>query len=226
MYARNPVSGAIANNPLVLREPKRLRVRIDRTLYDLLAAGDEWAFKAIYDAYWHAVHCTAFTYLKSSSLAEDVVQETFVRVWKYRRKFTRLDNPEAYLHMIARNRIKTAFRHLRPYESLHESIAAEALTAASSAQATELRQLEDLIYKTVELLPPQQAQVFRMSRFQHLSYDEIGDRLNISPATVRNHLVKALSFMRQYFASRRTDLGLILLMATLVFFQSDSPFGG
>jgi RNA polymerase sigma-70 factor (ECF subfamily) len=59
-----------------------------------------------------------------------------------------------------------------------------------------LKDTEGHIQRAVDQLPPQQKSVYMLSRLQHLSYEEIAGQLNLSPNTVRNHLVKALAAIR------------------------------
>lgn len=185
----------------------------ERELLLRIAEGDEQSFRQLYDRYFNRIFSTALAFTQSAPLAMEVVQETFIRVWKNREKLPALDNVEAYIFVIGRNRIKTLLRSQRTYicvDSLN-TVLAEAGHSSPEREIT-MRQFNEQIHKTIGLLPEQQATVFRLSRFENCSYQEIADRMGISTDTVRNHMVKALNFMRTCFSERHKDLLLFLLL--------------
>ncbi|MBO9573450.1 MAG: sigma-70 family RNA polymerase sigma factor [Chitinophagaceae bacterium] len=176
------------------------------------ADGDQRAFRELYDSYWQRIYSTALTILQSHDRSMDIVQETFIRVWNYRTKLNNVENFEAYLYTIAKNQIRTvlkAHKKLLPPDSL--SIKELTDKSPSPETSSALRQFEQLVIEASRQLPPQQEKVFRLSRFEHLAYEEIAERLQIAPDTVRNHLIKALNFIRTYFSERHKDLLFILL---------------
>ena len=179
-----------------------------------IAQGDERAFRSFYDIHWNRIYSTALAFTQSHQHAMDIVQETFLRCWRNRERLSTLDNVEAFLYTIAKNRIKTLLhRHRDQLIADRFATIDPADPAASPESKHALKQFHELVHSATELLPAQQAQVFRLSRFEQLSYEEIATALSISPATVRNHLIKALNFMRTHFAERYQDL-LFLLAVT------------
>jgi RNA polymerase sigma-70 factor (ECF subfamily) len=67
------------------------------------------------------------------------------------------------------------------------------------------RQLEHLYHHAIDALPPRRRDVFRLSRLEGLSHQQIASRLGISVRTVENHLAAAMQSIREFFS--RQDMG-------------------
>lgn len=164
-----------------------------------LSAGDESAFRQVYDRYWKGVFRAARRYLRSDDLAQDVVQEVFSSVWHRRDTFEHILNLESYLITIAHNH---TYRELKKWasESKHQQAYAALLdvSADNVDHALLEEQYEKLLEEAIDLLPPQQKLVFRLAKVEGLTHEAIARRLNLSQGTVKNHMVRALQFLRQY----------------------------
>jgi RNA polymerase sigma-70 factor (ECF subfamily) len=77
------------------------------------------------------------------------------------------------------------------------------------------REFQRIIHTAIGLLPPQQKQVYHLSREEGLSHDEIAQRMNLSKNTVRNHIVAALNSIRQYIRMHAEVI--FLLIAAFLF---------
>jgi RNA polymerase sigma-70 factor (ECF subfamily) len=137
--------------------------------------------------------------IRNQLMAQEVTQEIFIKIWRHRESLSAVEQPEAYLLTIAARHTLDQIK-----KSLNESKMLQRLSARSASTHTDpeelllLKDTEEMIQRAVDRLPPQQKAVYTLSRQQHLSYEEIGVELNISPSTVRNHLVKALAAIRIY----------------------------
>ena len=171
----------------------------ETTLLLNTARGDEGAFRQLFDAHWDKIYSVAFTFSKSAVIAEEMVQDIFVKIWVNRTQLGTIKKFGDYLFIVARNHILSVLRkkimeepftdHLRDYfkETCH-----------LPDQQLLYKETEALVLKAVEKLPPQQQLVYSLSRQQGLSLDEIATTLSISKNTVKSHLSKALQFIRQY----------------------------
>lgn len=164
-----------------------------------LTGSDQTAFKALVDIYWTKVYGHALAYSKSLPLAEELTQDVFMDVWNSRDKLSSIENFDNYLFIIARNRI---FKVIR--KKLDETVGTDKVELEEDMwipdQQMEFRETYSLILKGIEEMPPVRRQVFRMSRFEGMSYEDISQQLNISRNTVKEHIVKALNFLRNYLA--------------------------
>jgi len=186
----------------------------------LLIKGDETAFSELYAAYKNRLMYFALRMLKSPAFAEDVYQDTFSAIWKYR---TFLD-PEApfgpYVYTIMRNRILNMLTDIERNEKLKDTLAASALDYETGKNTTIesviSKDLFSLLESAIEKLTPQQQKVFRLSREECLSHKEIAQRLGISVNTVQLHISASLKTLRTVLEKHAgLSIDLILLLFCL-----------
>ena len=135
--------------------------------------------------------------IKSPILAQEIAQEIFIKIWRHRESLSAIDQPESYILTIAaRHTLDQIKKRLNEHKMLQRFSAGLSPTHNEPEELLLLKDTEELIQRAVDQLPPQQKSVYLLSRRQGMSYDEIGRELNISPNTVRNHLVKALAAIR------------------------------
>lgn len=175
-----------------------------------LAAGEERAFREVYDRYWKVVCKAAMRYLRSPDLAGDVVQEVFCSLWDRRSQFLNVRNLESYLVTMTHHQVYTLFRkwatETRSREAYAENLASTVNDTDFSIRSS---QYEEILTELVDKLPPQQKQVFKMAREEGMTHEAIARELNLSQGTVKNHMVRALQFLRQNLSPH---VGLYLLI--------------
>jgi RNA polymerase sigma-70 factor (family 1) len=179
----------------------------------LVAEGDEKAFRQLFDFYWGKIYSVAVTLTKSPPLAEEIVQDVFLKIWLKRDQLPSVENFEGFLFTVARNHIYNELRRKvveLPFVEHLEQHFRE--SSALPEQVMLLKETNLLIKEAVEQLPPQQRTVFELSRNEGLDNNKIAERLGISRATVRNHLTKALHFLRNYLQISRGELSALLLV--------------
>lgn len=176
------------------------KIEVSAVLITRLIAGDETAFRAIYDQLHKRLYHMIFSLVKNHEQAEGLLQETFVNLWLNRAKLNESQALYPYLYLTARRLAIDCFR-----KKMTESNAKSHLKWYMEAESNET---EDLIAAmdlhrftetVVKKLPKQQQTVFMLSRNEGLSYDEIAERLQISRNTVKNHLVCALKTLKGQF---------------------------
>jgi len=175
--------------------------------------GDEAAFRAIYDQHHEKIFRLAFRYLKDKQLSEEIVQETFIKLWLTKTEL----NPEgdiwSYLSLISKRLSLNSLRQISKSTSLTIKLLSNIQEAYNGTEekiyANDLEQItEQLIHK----LPRQQQQVYQLSRVKGLSHKEIADQLCISPNTVKNHMVQALKTLKA-----KLDFSYLILLTVLLF---------
>jgi RNA polymerase sigma-70 factor (family 1) len=177
------------------------KVDDDRDLLVKLSKGQERAFAAIYNKYWRMVYQAAEKFLQSPNLAQDVVQEVFSTIWIQRQEFTEVENLEAYLRTMAKNRIYSELRAWSKEKRNLEGYLIQAETSVDDSDFSILdSQNERLLEEILSLLPPRQQEVFNLARKEGLSHEKIAERLHVSNGTVKNHMVRALQTIRMHLA--------------------------
>ncbi len=163
-----------------------------------LSKGDEDAFRLIYDRYLKVVYHTAFRYLHREELAQDIVQEVFYTLWSKRERFTQVRSLESYLISMTHHQVYAQFRKWAT-ESRSCQIYAEEIdwVTRDTDHIIRTQQSEAILQELVDKLPAQQKLVYKMSRNEGMTHEAIARELNLSQGTVKNHLVRALQFLRQ-----------------------------
>jgi len=184
-------------------------------LIALLAEDSEYAFQLLYDRHRRRIYQTALRYLKSPILAQEVVQDVFLKLW-FNRKNLKTDQPvEAWLYTITKNnllnrikKIANEWRAIKGASHLSEKFVDNIENNMQSAQYNELLQ------KAIAHLPEQQQKVFTLARYEQLTYIEIGEHLDISPLTVKTHMSRALDSIKNFFA----DYGIVFFAGIVLLF--------
>lgn len=172
---------------------------LQRNWFKQIAEGDETAFKQLFDTYWEHLYSIALMLTKSETLAEDVVQEIFFKIWNKREELPDVEKPESYLFIIARNHIYNLLKQQQREEQYTKHVF-DWFEGAKLSPETDLlfKESTELLNKAVGNLSVQQQAVYKLAREQGLSYNEVAAQLNISPNTVKNHLTIALKYIREY----------------------------
>jgi len=171
------------------------------TLLKKIAEGDQQAFARLVDEYWNNIYTQALAYTRSTQLAEESTQDIFVKIWNSRAGLRDLDDFENFLFIVARNVIISVLRKKR---SLYVGEPATSIAESEPSPDQQLAYKEsyDIIRKGIDLMPPQRKQVFRLSRLEGMSHEEISRRLGISKNTIKEHIMKGLHFLRGYFSEK------------------------
>lgn len=172
----------------------------DDRLLQLVGDHNEQAFTELFFRYDKRIYAFVVKMTKDEHIAQELTQQIFIKIWDKRTKFSQVENPLAYIFTLAANHTFTQLKRQLNEKKVLESLAR--MMHESMGNDTEdrmnLRDSENLITQAIEKLPPQQKRVYDLSRNEDLNYQEIGELMQISPNTVRNHLVEARRSIRQY----------------------------
>ena len=177
------------------------RDRQEREWLERIRTGDEPAFEALFRAYVEPLCSFAYSYVQSESVAEEIVQDLFARLWERRALLETPRNVQAYLYGSTRNRALNYLRdrHVETAFGRHAQRFGDARLAAMRVPPEDelhANALAKAVERAVAELPPRCREVFVLTRDQHLSYAEVARVLNISPKTVEIHVGRALSLLR------------------------------
>ncbi|HEY5407356.1 MAG TPA: RNA polymerase sigma-70 factor [Ginsengibacter sp.] len=185
----------------------------ETTLLSLLSQDSEYAFQLVFDRYRNNTYKVAMMYVKSPVIAEEIVQDVFLKLWFQRKNLTEIRSLESWLFTLTRNLTfnclkKIAYEWTAREKWIKQNNISEN-TADNKILDTEYRQL---IQKAISTLSPQQQQVYKLAKEEGLSYEVIGRQLSISPLTVKTHMSRALASVR-LFMQKNIDLFMLLLIA-------------
>jgi RNA polymerase sigma-70 factor, ECF subfamily len=174
---------------------------VQRALFARLANGDESAFDTIFRT-WYAPLVRVATYLlHDGAVAEEVVQDVMLEVWRRRESLAFEQEPRRYLMRATRNRALNHVRHLQVAARAAARDVSEEAHAATAPAQVDAKELEVAIAQAVATLPERCRMVFELSRRHNMSYAQIADALDIAPKTVENQMGKALRMLRVALAA-------------------------
>lgn len=184
----------------------------EKELLQQVADGDEKAFTQLFDRYQNKVFSHALTFMKSGEEAEEMVTDIFMKVWNRRSDLPLIENFKSYLFILGRNHLVSAIRKkvMTTVETNTDQWYEDILQPDKQYHFKETHQI---IMQGIEQLSPQQKRVFKMSRLDGLTYDEIAERLAISRRTVKFHIILALNYLREY--ARNNHLSYLLVIIFL-----------
>lgn len=162
------------------------------------ANGSEMAFTELFYHYKDKLYSFLYGLTGSPEMTEDVIQDTFLKLWKNRTGLKEIDNFSGYIFRMVRNQCLTYFKRAAKETLILAQLQKEVPIPGPDPDhdriSLDIRQKLD---EVVSQLPTQQKLVYTLSREQGLKYEEIARQLDISPATVKNHMIKALSSIRE-----------------------------
>lgn len=169
---------------------------MEENLFQKLAEGDHTAFKQVYRMYFPRIHAFAYGFLKNKDEADELTQMVFIKLWDKHELFSEVRNFDSYLFTLTKYTVFNYIRakHMLPISDEDIPDQCNQDTPYDKLIANDLRLLIDL---TVSQMPPKRQQIFRMSRLEGVSNEEIAERLGIQKKTVENHLNLALNELRK-----------------------------
>lgn len=169
-----------------------------------LQKGDEKAFATIYGLYGERLFRRLMVLVKSKAIAADLLQETFVRVWKARGDIDPDKSFRSYIFCIAENLVYDFFRKAARDIRLRNELFEHAVDSCQHVEETVLQKEQRLLlHSAIEALPAQRRQVFQLVKQEQKTYKEVSQLLSISPSTISDHIVKATKFLRTKLSSHR-----------------------
>lgn len=168
------------------------------SLMTLLANDSEHAFKLLYEQYSNRIYKLSLRYLKSPQLAQEIVQDVFLKLW-FERKNMKPEKPvEAWLITVTKNKLINQFRKLANEWNTGSHVDNERGTDKGEAAIKLMNsEFEQQLHSMISQLPQMQKTVLHFAKEDGMSYSEIGSRLNISPLTVKTHMARALDKIRK-----------------------------
>lgn len=183
-------------------------------LLQKLVAGDEGAFRSLYDKYKGLLYIHAYRKLKNKEESRDIIQDIFLSIWERRERLNITESFSAYLYKAIRYKVIDRINKRNDattYQAHFQAFLNTYLNASVDNADHLVREkiLTSIIDKEISQLPPKMRHVFELSRKSDMSHKEIADQLNLSEQTVRTHVKHALQVLR-------TKLGLYLLLSILL----------
>lgn len=169
----------------------------DNELFLKLKSGDEHAFKVLFGKYYSPMCLFARQFLNNHEMAEETVQDIFVKIWEKRAVLSIETSVKHYFFRSVRNQCLNRIQHEKIKLRYAQKVVEESQHDIDPEQYFVEVDLLRRIEKSIDLLPPKRREIFRLSREQGMKYKEIADTLQISVKTVEAQMGLALKFLRE-----------------------------
>lgn len=176
----------------------------DILLFKLIQSGDEHSFKYLFDTYFASLCRYMNLYLDNTQEAEELALDIFLYIWEHSRDIEVKLSLKAYLFRAARNKCLNCLRDRRATLSLDE--VGETSQTNTDFPSLEIEELTHLIQEAICSLPERCREVFRKSREESLTNQEIADDMQISIKTVEGQITKALKRIKEFLGEGYTYL--------------------
>jgi RNA polymerase sigma-70 factor (ECF subfamily) len=166
-----------------------------------LRKGEKKAYEEIYSEFFGVLYHLCLQYLHQEKVAEEIVQDTFLKLWEIRETLNEQINIRSFLYTITKNNClnhlrnqKISLKHQENMKYLEMQFNYEALEKLGNY--IQFEELRNKIDDAISTLPSEIIETFRLSRFDEFSYKEIADQQGISIKTVEARISKALRILR------------------------------
>lgn len=172
----------------------------DEYLLSLLRQGSQDAFTQIYNKYYSMLYSLSCRYLQDRELAEDVVQQVYLRLWESRSSVCITVSLKNYLYTMAKNHVLNMIRDknewiVRQYENIQQEN--DIVDDGLQEKLEEERKLS-CFYRAVKQLPGAKREICLLKIYEGLNNQEIAHKLNIPVGTVKNYYAQSIQLLKYY----------------------------
>lgn len=176
-----------------------------KNLLQKLRSGDEDTYIALFKEYYVPLCAYSRRYVGRKDIAEEIVSESFFKIWENRKKLEIHSSIKSYLFQAVANNSLHHLRKLKKEKKIddyfsgieNENIGFSEISENITEQSLLLQELNARIEDAISQLPPQQQIAFRLKRVEGKKNKEIAEEMGIALKTVEMHLSKAMLAMRE-----------------------------
>lgn len=186
-------------------------------IVDQFNSGSQKAFAEIYNHFYRSLYYFSKRLVADTQEAEDIVAESFIKLWKKQGSFASAENIKAFLFVITRNASLNYLRHSQHQHSTHQELSYLADDQDQLFHQEITAELIQLIYADIENLSEKRREIVKMILLEGLEDDQIASRLNISSKTVRNQKATAVQLLRTTHSNRAQTISFITTLLSMLF---------
>jgi len=193
---------------------KSIPIIDEKALLIELKRGDKIAFKQLYEVYSGKLASKLIYLLKSEELAQDILQDVFLKIWINREMIDTELSFGAFLYKIATNLSKNVIRK-NVYDQLMRDEVGKEEVYHPMEEDEDAEQAKAILDQAMDQLTERQREVYTLHKLEGLSYQEISEKLNISLSAINHHIQKANKQLKAVLKSRSFELFILLLPTIL-----------
>jgi RNA polymerase sigma-70 factor (family 1) len=178
-----------------------------------IANGDQEAFSRFFHACKNKIYSFSFSFTRSAEIAEEITQDVFIKVWANRESLSKIENIDAWLSTVTRNLCFNYLKKMALEKKTRDSLQkAQTGYEQNVEQYLSYKEKVNQVAEAIDQLSPQQRLIFSLNRDKGLKNEEIAHQLNLSPNTVKTHMVSALRKIRSFLESHAAHLFSLALL--------------
>jgi len=184
----------------------------DKDILWAVADGNESAFRLLVDQWRDKVYSVAMYLTRSEILSEDIVQETFIKVWENRSQLKEINFFSSWIRTIVRNTCLNYLRSVATEKLALAKLAGHHIYIDNTEDPAIAKEYDQMLQKAINTLPKRQQEVYLLHRMQGLKHEQIARQLGISVFTVKEHMRMALRSIRSSLENY-IELSIIVALA-------------
>ena len=161
-----------------------------------LSKGKEEAYIFLLEKYHRKLFAYTLTLIDDRALAQDIVQNVFIKTWKFRKKLKANYPIQSFLYKMAYHEFVDEYRQGKKLLPLEDKYYKHMFEVVEETNEYKLERFLGLLSKEIEKLPPKCREIFRLSKQEGLTNKEISEHLSISVRTVEVQIRKAYNRLR------------------------------
>lgn len=189
-----------------------LLVNSEKDLLRRASDGDELAFQHLFLKYHNQLGKHIVRISNSIDLAEEIVQDVFLKIWMSREALAEVHNFKAYLFVISKNHTLNCLRKLTR-ERIHMKEYEGNFIRSISSEDSDSNIYHSILDEAIYQLPPQQQLAYLLSRHERLRYAEVANRMNISRESVKKYLQIATASITEYVQTNFHSIVILCLLS-------------
>lgn len=187
----------------------------DQQLVKKIRNGDDAAFEQLFRAYFKLLTVYAASFLKDLDVAQDLTQDVFVRLYERKSSLEIHSSLKSFLYTTVRNKCLDYIKINRIHND-HKEVIKKQFAGAEIEHSDRVMQVElqQQIYNAIDALPEQRQKIFKLSRLNGKSNQEIASELDLSKRTVETHISNALKNLKEQLSGY---INLVIIIITKFF---------
>lgn len=184
----------------------------------LVSEGDQNAFAKLFEHYQNKIYGVALKLTRSATLAEEIVEDVFLKIWLMRSDLLEIQNFSAYLFTITRNLVYKSLKQIaKNYQIVHLTENYQTIAPDRTEDYVIDKEYNLILHEAITRLPKQQKQVYSLIKERGLKREEAASILDLKPETIKFHLAEAMKNIRSFCT---LHLDMVLFVIFFLFYTS------
>lgn len=179
-----------------------------------IATGDEQSFSLLFNKYRPNIYTTALRITADEWVAEEIVQDAFLKVWLSREKLHEIDNFGAWLYTVAKNLTYNSLKQAQNEKRKLLNAVEKSINVyyKQTDHLTQEKEFEHILNQAIERLPQKQRITYQLIKQQEMKREEAARTLNVSAETVKWNLDQAMRNIRAFCMAHLKDAPIIVVL--------------